>query len=150
MLFAEIVFAETTNVLDGVSDIITAVGAVVVGLTGLFGVLLQFYIIFQNTRQSKTASQERQRASADIQAKVEETAKPLIEGVEVVKKQTNGITERAEKSAADAAEAKAVLQVTAEKLKKYDPNSTVLKKAEEIIEKKKQSDADGTPPSPVH
>lgn len=54
---------------------------------------------------------------------------------------TNGMGERAEKSAAVAAEAVATLEITTENLKRRDPNATIIRKAEEVVAKAKQNDS---------
>lgn len=132
-------FAETNNVLDGISGVITAVGAIIVGLTGLVTVLLQAYNIVQNRKQADSAQRERAQVKVDLAKQTEDVHKTTAEvkqKLETVVTQTNGITERAERSAAEAAEAKALLEVAIEKLKQVDPESAVLRKAETLIGKK--------------
>ncbi len=134
---------------DAVTEPVTWAAVVLAFLT-LAAQVLREYMAWKQAEQNRldrvtTAAQH----THDIKGAVTAAAKPLADSLATVEKQTNGITERLEAKTAALAESSAVLEVTTEKLKKFDKDATVIKKAEEVIAKQKQATGDsGIIPTP--
>lgn len=139
-----LVFGKTENVLDGVSGIITAVGAVVVGLTGLAGVILQICTVIQNSRLKKQAEEAAKKLDAakeqrDVQSK-------KLEKIDV---QTNGANDKLQselrQKEKEAGQASVIIESLAAKVKAFDPTDTTVKRAEDMLSK---TPVPGTPVLP--
>ncbi len=130
-VFATIILWALTA--DGLEKLIIAGGDFLFKLGGTLAAIGVLWNIIQNRSQAK-------EAKADLKAAVKTTG-DKIDVVQVIaedtKLQTNGITERLEKSTAEKAEAVTTLEITADKLKQYDPKATVLHKANEVVAKAK-------------